>query len=516
MKKYYITTPIYYVNDKPHIGHAYTTVAADALARWRRLCGDDVLFLTGTDEHGRKIEQTAAQSGQTPKEMADEVVERFVSLWKSLKIENDDFIRTTDERHMKCAQKLFRAALENGDVYLGHYEGWYDVREENFITETQLEEINSLPPEKRPALEKIKEECLFFRLSSYRDRLLEHYEKNPGFVMPKERMNEVRSFVESGLKDLSISRTTFSWGVEVPDNPGHVMYVWFDALSNYLTAAGFESDPQKFENTWPANLHLVGKDILRFHAVYWPAFLMSAGISPPERVFAHGWWTVEGEKMSKSLGNAINPSEVSGEFGVDAFRYFLMREIPFGKDGDFSRRAFVTRINSDLANGLGNLTSRALGMVERYFDGVVPEPGSALDADTPMRRAAEECAREFSAAMDGVAPAKALALLWELIGKADSFVEQKKPWELHKTGESKELASVLWTLCEVLRMVSVRCHPFMPDAAERLWEKLGFEQPLKQSPESAADAGWGTLRSGTLIKKGDNLFSRIDERVHSS
>lgn len=511
MKKYYITTPIYYVNDSPHIGHAYTTIAADALARFRRLRGGEVFFLTGTDEYGRKIEQTAAKNGETPQQLADRVVERFKSLWTLLNIENDDFIRTTEQRHGRCARKVFRAALENGDIYPGEYEGWYDVREESFITETQMDEINKLPEEKRPEIEKIKEPCFFFKLSEYQDRLLEHYEKNPGFVMPKERMNEVRSFVESGLRDLSISRTTFSWGVEVPENPGHVMYVWFDALSNYLTAAGFESDGERFANTWPANLHLVGKDILRFHAVYWPAFLMAAGLEPPQRIFAHGWWTVEGEKMSKSLGNTVDPVEVAGEFGVDAFRYFLLREIPFGNDGDFSRKSLISRINSDLANGLGNLTSRALGMVERYFDGVVPPGGEAECGNSGVKKAAETCETGIPAAMDDVAPSRALSLLWELIAAADRFVEETKPWELHKKGEKEKLSAVMWTLCETLRIVAVHVFPFMPEAGARLWEKLGFEHSPARADARLVSTGWGVTEGGTRVKKGENLFNRIED-----
>ena len=510
-KNYYITTPIYYVNDLPHIGHAYTTVAADALARWRRLCGDEVFFLTGTDEHGRKIEQSAARAGKTPRQLADGVVKRFHSLWELLKISNDDFIRTTEERHKKCARKLFNVALKNGDIYPGKYEGWYDVREESFITETRLEEINKLPPGKRPEIEKIKEDCFFFRLSAYGGRLLEHYEKNPGFVMPKERLNEARSFVEAGLRDLSVSRTTFSWGVPVPGNPRHVMYVWFDALSNYLTAAGFESAPGRFAKIWPPDLHLVGKDILRFHAVYWPAFLMSAGLPLPERIFAHGWWTVEGEKMSKSLGNVVNPSEIAAEFGVDAFRYFLMREIPFGSDGDFSRRAVASRINSDLANGLGNLASRTLGMVERYFGGAVPDAGGARTGNSPLRRRAVETIGEFSAAMDGAAPGKALAAAWELISAADRFVDETKPWEMHKKGETEKLSGVLWTLCEILRITALFCHPFMPSAAGRLWEKLGFEKTVAEATGRETSFEWGTVKSGARVKKGDNLFSRVNE-----
>ncbi|QMU55941.1 MAG: methionine--tRNA ligase [Candidatus Mycalebacterium zealandia] len=513
MKAYYITTPIYYVNDLPHIGHAYTTVAADALARWRRLRGEPVFFLTGTDEHGRKIEQTAAQTGETPKELADRVVERFHSLWQTLNVENDDFIRTTEERHIKCAQKLFKASLDAGDIYLGEYEGWYDVREESFVTETQMEEINKMPPEKRPNIEKIKEPCFFFKLSAYEKPLLEYYKKNPDFVMPKERMNEVRSFVESGLKDLSISRTTFSWGVRVAENPQHVMYVWFDALSNYLTAAGFESDAEKFKKIWPANLHLVGKDIIRFHAVYWPAFLMSAGIEPPQRVFAHGWWTVEGEKMSKSLGNSVNPVEIADEFGVDAFRYFMMREIPFGKDGDFSRKSLISRINSDLANGLGNLASRTLGMVERYFEGAVPDSdGEGCDNSTVKERV-ESCASGIPAAMDAIQPGKALSLLWELIAEADKFVEDSKPWEIHKKGDTEKLSAVLWTLCESLRIIAVYTYPFMPGTAENLWRKLGFEQSLKNSPQKHLSTGWGIFSAGAKVKKGDNLFNRMEDET---
>lgn len=511
MKTFYITTPIYYVNDSPHIGHAYTTVAADALARYRRLRGGDVFFLTGTDEHGRKIEQAALKTGETPEELAGRVVGKFRSLWKKLEIKNDDFIRTTEERHKKCARKLFKAAFDSGDIYIGEYKGWYDVREENFITETQMEEINKLPAEKRPELEEIRENCFFFRLSSYRDRLLEHYDKNPGFVMPRERMNEVRSFVESGLKDLSISRTTFSWGIPVPGNPEHVMYVWFDALSNYLTAAGFESDAERFRRIWPPDLHIVGKDILRFHAVYWPAFLMSAGIELPKAVFAHGWWTVEGEKMSKSLGNAVNPAEVADEFGVDAFRYFLMREISFGKDGDFSRRALISRINSDLANGLGNLTGRSLGMVERYAGGIVPDASRAEGEILSIKSSAKLCVGEFSAAMEQAAPGKAISAFRRLVGEADKFVEETKPWELYKKGEEEKLSAVLWALCESLRIIAVLTYPFMPDTAEQIWEKLGFKKSIELSLPEEVSTDWGVLRPGTAVKKGENLFGRIDD-----
>jgi len=354
-KRFYVTTPIYYVNDVPHIGHAYTTIAADVIARHHRQLGEDVFFLTGTDEHGQKIGRTAQESGVKPIELANRVVLRFKDLWEKLGITNDDFIRTTEDRHKKAVWEIFKKIRDTGDIYLGVYEGWYDVRNEAFITDSQYEECMELPESARPPLERLREESYFFRLSNYQQPLLEYYKVHPEFIRPINRRNEVISFVEGGLRDLSISRTTFSWGIPVPEDSKHIIYVWFDALTNYLTAAGFPDDMEQFGNTWPADLHLVGKDILRFHTVYWPAFLMSAGLPLPHQVFAHGWWTVDGEKMSKSLGNVVDPYRVIDEFGEDIFRYFLLREIPFGQDGDYSRGAIIGRINADLANGLGNL-----------------------------------------------------------------------------------------------------------------------------------------------------------------
>jgi len=508
-KNYYITTPIYYVNDVPHIGHAYTTIAADIMARYQRLNGREVFFLTGTDEHGQKIENTAAENGETPIELADRVVVRFQELWKVLNISNSDFIRTTEQRHKSAVNEIYRKILEKGDIYLGEYEGWYNVREESFITETQLEEINKLPEDKRPKIDKIKEQSYFFRLSDYQDRLLQFYKENPGFISPKNRLNEVVSFVDGGLRDLSISRTTFSWGIPVPDNPEHVLYVWFDALTNYLTACGYPENTTEFENAWPPDLHLVGKDILRFHAVYWPAFLMSAGLPLPKKVFAHGWWTVDGEKMSKSHGNVVDPYKVADEFGVDVFRYFLMREIPFGQDGDYSNTSLVNRINGELANGLGNLVSRTLGMIEKYFNSKIPTPSEFDEIDKEIEKKALHTAEKVGREIENIEYSKALTTIWAFIGDVNKYVDDMHPWTLAKDGKTERLSTVLWVLVESIRVINILISPFMPKTSTLIFEKINPDNKTGEVANFNDSKKWGLIKPGTSINKGDNLFNRI-------
>ncbi len=509
-KTFYVTTPIYYVNDVPHIGHAYTTIAADVIARFKRLKGDSVFFLTGTDEHGQKIEMTAESRGEKPIELADRVVKRFQNLSHALNITNDDFIRTTEKRHEKAVVEIFKRIEAAGDIYLSEYEGWYDVRNEAFITETQYEEIMSLPEDKRPAIEKVKEESYFFRLSRYQEPLLEHYAKFPEFVRPEYRLNEVARFVEGGLKDLSISRTTFNWGIPVPGDPKHVIYVWFDALTNYLTGAGFPGDHERFDNIWPADIHLVGKDILRFHAVYWPAFLMSANLPLPRTVFAHGWWTVEGEKMSKSVGNVVDPYQVADEFGADVFRYFLLREIPFGQDGDFSKSAIVSRVNGELANGLGNLVSRTLGMIGRYREGRVPGPGEVGAADGLVREKALYAIEQVEKAMDEIAFHKALTSIWDFIALVNKYVDEEAPWVLAKEKKDEKLDTVLWTVAQSIGVISILIYPFMPQSAEEIWKRLGSSVSMASfNLDNARD--WGFIEPGSGVEKGESLFPRYEE-----
>jgi methionyl-tRNA synthetase len=515
-QKFYLTTPLYYVNDVPHIGHAYTTIAADVLARYKRMAGFDVFFLTGTDEHGQKIADAAAAHNYFPQEYVNMVVERFKEAWAKLGISYDHFIRTTDECHIKVVQTVFEKLTTQGDIYPGEYEGWYCTPCETFWTEFQAGglgkegEAPNCPDCGRPT-HKVKEKTFFFKLSKYQDRLLEHIDKNPDFILPVSRRNEVLSFIKQGLKDLSVTRTTFSWGVPIVNDPGHVVYVWFDALINYISAPGYLTDERKFKSLWPADIHLMGKEIVRFHAVIWPIMLMALGLPLPKTVFGHGWWTVEGEKMSKSKGNVVDPVSLSDEFGVDAVRYFLLREVPFGVDGDFSKRSFINRFNSDLANDIGNLLNRSLTMVEKYFEGVVPKPGDVKfdEMSEELVNLASETPGVFASQMDKLAFSEALSAVWELINKANKYIEQEAPWKLSKEGEIEKLKAVIHNLCEVLRIVAILVTPFIPATASRMWQQLGFTDDILR--QNISDVKFGIKIAGMKVAKGQPLFPRLEK-----
>ena len=506
-KAYYITTPIYYVNDKPHIGHAYTTLACDVIARFMRLDGRDVMFMTGTDEHGQKVEKSAQEAGMEPLAFCDGVSQNFRDLTPLMNFSNDGFIRTTEDRHTKASQAIWQAMAASGDIYLDSYAGWYSVRDEAYYAEDELHDGGNgekLSPFGAP-VEWVEEPSYFFRLSQWQDRLLAYYDEDPNRVLPQSRRNEVISFVKSGLRDLSISRTSFKWGVPVPGDDAHIMYVWVDALTNYLTAVGYpDTEAQSFKTYWPADVHMVGKDILRFHAVYWPAFLMSAGLAPPRRIFAHGWWTVEGQKMSKSLGNFIPPQQIVDQYGLDQARYFLMRELPFGNDGNFSHTAMVNRINSDLANDFGNLAQRVLSMINKNCGSEVPTPGALSIDDAGLLRAARGLLEKLRGAMDEQAIHLALAALWEVVGEANRYVDAQAPWALKKT-EPARMATVLYVLAEVIRHLAILAQPVVPGAAGMMLDQLA----VPDSQRGFAALGDGApLEPGTALPKPQGVYPR--------
>jgi methionyl-tRNA synthetase len=510
-KTFYVTTPIYYVNDVPHIGHAYTTIIADALARYQRLKGKKVFFLTGTDEHGQKIEKNAIEKGMAPKELADRVVVRFKELWKRLNISYDYFIRTTEKFHQEGVQKIFQKLLEKGDIYKGTYQGWYCISEENFLSEDiPLEpEGDKICPDCGQKAVLLTEESYFFRLSAYQKPLLDFYQANPQFVRPQGRMNEVVSFVRQGLKDLSITRTTVKWGIPVPGDPKHTIYVWFDALHNYITGVGYDWNQELFQTFWPADVHLIGKDILRFHAIFWPAFLMAAGFSLPKTIFGHGWWLKDEAKISKSKGNVLDPYVILEKVGPDPLRYFLLREIPIGQDGSFSHEGFVHRINSDLANDLGNLFQRTLTMVVNYFGENIQEIGEEKEEDKKLASLFEEIKDRVYALYDDYSINRALEEIWVYLNAVNRYLADQEPWKIARVDKEKpRLARVLFQAVCAVRASSYLLYPVMPETAEKIWEFLGEER----KPEAILthQLSFYDFRPEQKIKKPQVLFPRID------
>ena len=505
--KFYVTTPIYYVNGAPHLGHAYTTIACDVLARWKRLDGFDVFFLTGTDDHGQKVQKAAEEAGMAPQEFTDETSAMFAAMCQDMAISNDDFIRTTEPRHRDACIALWERMVAAGDIYLGGYDGWYAVRDEAFYDEAELTtrpDGSRVAPSGAP-VEWVTEPSYFFRLSAMQDRLLQHYEANPEFIGPASRRNEVLSFVRSGLRDLSVSRTSFTWGIPVPGDPSHVMYVWVDALTNYLTATGYPDPTAPRWGFWPADLHVVGKDILRFHAVYWPAMLLSAGLPLPRRIYAHGWWTAAGEKMSKSIGNVMDPVDLKETYGLDALRFFVLREVPFGNDGDFSRRALVSRLNTELANDLGNLAQRSLSLIAKNCDGLRPPQGERTEDDSSLLDAAASLPDAIRTRLDRQAFGEALEEVWKVIRAANGYIDRQAPWALRRTDPAR-MAAVLRVLADAIRGIATVLQPFMPASMARMLDQLGIPADHRQLADLTTP-----LAAGTPLPPPTGVFPRYVE-----
>ncbi len=506
LEKFYITTPIYYPSDKLHIGHSYCTVATDTMARYKRLRGYDVMFLTGTDEHGQKLERIAKGQGLTPKEYIDKVVVGIKELWKTLDISYDKFIRTTDDYHVKTVQRIFKRLYDQGDIYKSTYEGWYCTPCESFFTEHQL--VDGKCPDCGREVEKVKEESYFFRLSKYQDRIIKYMEENPEFLQPNTRQNEmINNFLKPGLEDLAVSRTSFKWGIPVEFDPGHVVYVWVDALSNYISALGYDTeDDSLFQKYWPADVHVVGKEIVRFHSIIWPAMLMALDLPLPKQIFGHGWLVINGGKMSKSVGNVVDPNVLVEKYGVDAIRYFLLREIAFGQDGNFNNEALIQRINSDLANDLGNLVSRTVGMIQKYFNGTLPEAQEPTEFDADLVETAKNTVPKIENSMDKMMFSDALIELWNLIRRTNKYIDETQPWILIKE-EAKHamLANALYHVAESIRIISVLLQPFMPNTPTLIWKQLGIKEGTWESAKE-----WGKLPKTLSVQKGNVIFPRID------